>query len=495
MRRTNLVLSVLFVSLWAHGSLAYKFICNGVDADGEIYQDQCGTCNEHNAARWSLPDIPVRVDSDVLPKGLNKQQWLDTVEKGLQAWNKVPGANLNLHYAGPALTREFGGQKTNHEIFWVTDRDEWRRKVGGGERGALGVTVAPYDCPTQNHAAREIYDADLIMNGVTAFPWGITCSSAERCISVLGTLTHELGHFVGLGHPCTNCSWSLMSAQAGFNTEVPIFDDMEGLRALYPGNASHEIGTACRKDQDCNEGLMCETQDDANYCTRHCDVNNIADACPAGMMCDASDNGGVCKFAMGKLAGGVKKGERCSNASCEEGLVCGGSDAQHVYCFSPCGSHSACANGETCMPVDDSRGLCMRVGKLNEACNHQSPCIDGLFCILKTDEEGKCLKPCDFTTMQGCSDGEKCKKINESHAVCVMRAESSISPVIGSTPGSALTGDNGTGGPERRSWLSCSCHRVQGYSTLLSELCGILTLGATVMYQRWQRLKKDKSNA
>ena len=71
----------------------------------------------------------------------------------------------------------------------------------------------------------------------------------------VSTFVHEMGHFVGLDHPCTQCDWAVMSAQAYTEPEAPLLDDQNGLRALYPG-VGGGIGYGCDDQSDCNVGLF-----------------------------------------------------------------------------------------------------------------------------------------------------------------------------------------------------------------------------------------------
>lgn len=92
--------------------------------------------------------------------------------------------------------------------------DDFTHKDGSNKSGTIAVTLTTYD---QNSGI--IYDSDIELNAAyftfttaDAPPCGPVTSS--NCVStdVQNTMTHEIGHFIGLDH--TNASGSTMYPQA-----------------------------------------------------------------------------------------------------------------------------------------------------------------------------------------------------------------------------------------------------------------------------------------
>lgn len=407
---------------------AYKFICNSIDAHGNVTADQCGVCNEASGPRWIPGRVRIKVDTSVLPKGVDVETWMRVVERSIQSWNEVPGSHLKLALDESKFrsSRGFGEVASKHEIFWITDKIEWRRKIGSGEHGALGVTTSPYFCP-RSTSAREIYDADLVMNGVGNFRWAEDCDGSEACNSILSTLTHELGHFVGLGHPCQMCSWSIMSAQSAFHIKKPVFDDQEALRALYPGGNSGAVGMACGTEGDiCDSGLECVEQEGANYCAPKCNGDS---ECPEMLKCvrELGRDGAVCKFATGRLAEVAKLHEHCGARPCEDELLCVGSGPPHFYCHKSCGAGGKCGSNEGCVPLQNGDGVCMEIRKLDESCDYKTLCAEKLICALAGEDrlEGKCHRLCFTNRSSGCRTGEHCSPrpgLKKNRGICVKGA-------------------------------------------------------------------------
>lgn len=122
-----------------------------------------------------------------------------------------------------------------------------------------------------------IDDADIIFNNV-GFCWfdydsvnpGVTCSGGKP-VDIASIVTHEQGHFLGLGH--SNVSGSTMEpAYLGGNELASIEqDDIDGVCALYPlGGAtwSVTVGAGC---EVCRQNAAKnECQIVAKSCTTSC---------------------------------------------------------------------------------------------------------------------------------------------------------------------------------------------------------------------------------
>jgi hypothetical protein len=197
----------------------YRYFCNSMSAEGSVEEDGCDApCDDENATRWGATTIGVKVDDDTVPSGISTADWATVSEDALATWSSVSGASLTFQTVGDADNRTFGEDDDSHEIFWITSQTEFMEKVGQGINSVLGVTSSRYFfCEP-----RIIEDADLVMNGVPAadISWVPTlddCGEFDWCESVYSTMLHELGHFLGLGHPCSTSDcidWSIMAAQS-----------------------------------------------------------------------------------------------------------------------------------------------------------------------------------------------------------------------------------------------------------------------------------------
>jgi len=384
-------------------------------ANGAVIQDQCGVCDDKHAARWPDPNIRVTVDDGLLPLGLSQSDWRQAVKQSFLAWESVSGSSLKFIQKGNKSPRHFGANDAVHEIFWVTNKEEWRRLVGSGEFGTLGATVPRYSCGGALGSGRVIFDADLVLNGLPHINWQLDCQD-EDCISVQTTLVHELGHFFGLDHPCLLCSTSIMSARAGYDLIYPVLDDMEGLRVLYPDGSSGGFGSPCVSDADCNNENRCVEDSPHRYCSNDCKDD---DECSLGSICKANEENRVCGFL--ELDEELKQeGENCMLSPCAEPLVCAGAAEPNFFCFKPCARDSDCLKSQACVDLDDKAGVCVTIKEKGSPCNHRDLCEEHLYCVFNKLTSGFCYAPCDLraSSKSRCAADEACELI-EGVPICV----------------------------------------------------------------------------
>ncbi len=65
----------LAMILLAEASYDYRFICNGLLANGLQRQDNCGVCDDQHAPRWEEPIITVLIGLELRPAGIQKEDW------------------------------------------------------------------------------------------------------------------------------------------------------------------------------------------------------------------------------------------------------------------------------------------------------------------------------------------------------------------------------------------------------------------------------------
>lgn len=397
----------------ASQQFCYRYLCNGMDANGTFSQDGCGFgCNDATAPRWYAPTVPVRVDLSTVPSELSTTQWNNIVNTSFSRWEGVSGSNLVFQNIGSTQTRSFGGNENAHEIFWINSASEFQQKVGNGVNGALGVTITPRVCfnPVQ------IVDADLVMNGAGNFNWvdfADNCGGGW-CSSATSTLLHELGHFVGLGHPCQACGWTVMSAQSAVEIESPTNIDRSAVSALYPGQPGG-LGYGCDGPQDCSSAPVCATVGDLSYCTQTCGT------CPEGFECDSVDGQDLCVFAGGALATPAGLGEDCLQRQCESDLICVGG-GQDFQCLQGCSNAANCpGNTYECLPLQNGGGVCVETSgeaQVGELCSETSLCAANLFCILETETSGICRTECNPANGSGCAANESCFELQNGAGAC-----------------------------------------------------------------------------
>lgn len=410
-----LVLFLLFNIISVSVS-SYRFVCNGYLADGVERNDECGVCDEKTAARWQNPNVYLTVDSINIPSFLTKEDWNLVIEKSFNSWNSIPDSRFRFIRLDSEPMNLFGVNDQLHEVFWITDEEQWKEQVGAGAFGALGVTTPKYRCPDEYNQNRVIYDADLVLNGLYYINWALECSPNEDCVSIEATLTHELGHVIGLDHPCVECSTSIMSARSGNGLTKPAKDDILGIQALYPMDYRPlgYFGDSCTNEKDCSLGMNCIYDKKENFCSNSCKENTD---CEENSFCNKNIN--YCSLTTSEEIPRASLYEDCSIYECEKPLICVGK-ANSYHCFSPCLNDENCLGNNKCIKLRDETHICIKVSELNEQCSNISLCNNGLVCSMPNNaHEGICKKSCESSL---CATNEVCKLINNKY-ICLNKKE------------------------------------------------------------------------
>jgi hypothetical protein len=301
MSRAHLSAVALVAALGSVRAEAYNFLCNDYTGSGDF----CGAvCNENTAARWEPAQVEFHFDrQNIDASGLTATEWNNVIADCIDAWNSAGAGSLDVVDGNTNPSRTFAGNAAEQAVFWSTSGNDWSNQTGiGANDGVLAVTSAPYGC-IGNTDRGPLEDADILMNNVML--------AGETTSGVLETLTHEMGHGLGLDHPCEACS-RLMSATI-FGVVGPQSDDIAGIQALYdiPAGA---VGSPCAADGTCDSGL-CVAFDGGGFCSQACGT------CPGGMVCaDLPGEGNVCVF---NGAGIAEPGETCGPPACVDECVTG----------------------------------------------------------------------------------------------------------------------------------------------------------------------------
>jgi hypothetical protein len=164
-----------------------------------------------------------------VPATVSPGQWQSSQAAALAAWTSVPNQSLALTDDGPASARTFGAEDGANNVFFVLSSAEFQQQTLLNPSSVLGVTLPIAGCGSGGVRA-PLRDADIIINGTDGSAWLV--------FDLTTIVTHEVGHAIGLGHPCEDCSdVAVMSAQlrpSGAALTTPGVGDVVGVQALYP---------------------------------------------------------------------------------------------------------------------------------------------------------------------------------------------------------------------------------------------------------------------
>ena len=158
------------------------------------------------------------------------------VRKSFAAWEQVDCSDVELSWQGETNV-EFVGYKTDarNVNMVVFQEDEWPHQSKIIALTTVTFCSEPSGAPCD--AAGKVLDADIEMNGVD-FTFSATPVPGLVQYDVQNTVTHEVGHFLGLDHSSVADATMFATAPAGERNKQSLAqDDRDGLCSIYPHKA------------------------------------------------------------------------------------------------------------------------------------------------------------------------------------------------------------------------------------------------------------------
>lgn len=309
--------------------------------------------------KWDLEDGPVGYVID--PAGsddVTGSSDIKALKHAFKNWECVLCSSIQFRYDGDAPARAVGPDGHN-TLYFVEDPGDWPLGPGTLTAAVLGVCTGGGGP-----------DADIIFNGVD-HSWSTTDPLSSDA-DIESIAVHEIGHLIGLGHPCTDESETDCLSQdvavmnpvyPGGITRDPLEDDRAGICELYPpGKDTCEgglvIGQACQENCECERDLRCvEGEDGKRYCAPLCAGD--APHCPKQMACLlAARHGAVGVPAEGACVKVTDVSDLPPSAACDRDSQCASDncglipDLGRTACVINCADSEQCPDRHTCL---DSR--------------------------------------------------------------------------------------------------------------------------------------------
>jgi hypothetical protein len=393
-----------FLLYWSGAALAYR-----TAQDGALLPDA-------GRVAWAAPEVPFSLHAEDLPSGVSAAEVEAAVILALQAWSEPECSSARPSLSGWSNDAPAPGDGIN-SVAWVRD---WSKR--GFPASAPGNTDLSYRGSEGNW---EIAEADIYLNAAD-FDW----STSSEPTDVQTVVTHELGHALGLLHPCEpdgDGGAPVCGAEppSPVETMYPFYseeqaslsdDDIAGICYLYPEGCG-----SCEGEQVCMEG-ECRSPCSDVFCAKGevfgywgCVAQSgCRERDCAGAACDSDSAcaplgrcvSGVC------IRGGAAWGEACSKTpDCADGACVSGT------CQPDCRAEAGCGLAGSCELAEDevARG-CVGSGRYPDGftCRVGEDCSSGL-CVF-TDAVGACTKACSGPN--DCSGEWACENVEGAH-VCV----------------------------------------------------------------------------
>lgn len=163
-------------------------------------------------------------------------------EDSLETWNAPACSDWEFVYEGTTSDTAAGFDPDNLDA--NTNVVVWNETDFITESFA-GITMITFDPNTG-----RIYDADVELNG-TNFSWSVGQPGGDT-FEVADVLTHELGHFLGLGHSEVAQATMAAGGVPGETHRQDLeSDDIDGLCTIYPeGGVTPDCPVGAAGDDD-----------------------------------------------------------------------------------------------------------------------------------------------------------------------------------------------------------------------------------------------------
>ena len=406
-------LSALAVTLPPATAVAFR---TGGDAD-----DLAGT----ERVRFEEPSATLYLHTN-FPEGVTLAGTEAALARATRVWVRPECSLFRFAYGGTVSEHAEPGDGVN-TIEWI---ENWTDV--GFEPTAAGATDVQYE---KTDGEWRIVEADVYLNG--ELEWSAYPDDIDQW-NVAGVLAHELGHVLGLMHPCEpdgaggapdcdddpEAETSLMYPFYDDAFAAPSADDLAGVCFLYPTPICGEFG--CPEGQRCTESGCVATCDDetcgAGYlCTEagcrsvECATGCDGAACTADRDCgpeESCERGscveeGVAPEPGCRGAGCAPSGEVCGGAGAGAGAggACGDAPASDLPLGADCEASAECSDGR-CVSGAVEVPICTR------ACGGEHPACPTHWACEGVSGEQVCVPAARLDG--GCSIGDRaCSPANE----------------------------------------------------------------------------------
>lgn len=233
--RMRLTLSLMLLLAFAHRGVAYQFV-DALDPD-----------NQPINLAWGGDSMPVPYWVYVRPPNdFSLDDTVTAVQASFETWESIDSSSIRFQFSGTTNAEPFVFFDFINSLGFVTDPD----LEGSGILGATNWIFFTF--------TGEIAESDIFFNSF--FDWSVDPNGEAGHYDFQSVATHEIGHFLGLGHSSTGVMETSglrrtlvegsaimypFAYPAGSTLgRTPVADDIAGISVLYPeGRFTASTGT------------------------------------------------------------------------------------------------------------------------------------------------------------------------------------------------------------------------------------------------------------
>ena len=208
---------------------------------------------------WAESCAVYHINQTGLPADEDTQDVYRAIRRSFEEWDSVSCSYFSLIDGGFTSEDRVGynscdsSANTNMVIFRASN---WQHP-----RGALALTSVTYELQDG-----QIVDADIEINNTGIATFSTTDVQGEIEIDVQNTVTHEIGHLVGLDHVQDGEATMYLTAPRGETQKRSLeSDDIAGICAIYPAGGSipacrpRNVGFFAKPEEGPDvQGTVCE---------------------------------------------------------------------------------------------------------------------------------------------------------------------------------------------------------------------------------------------
>lgn len=189
-------------------------------------RNQVGCANSNPAyVHWNSRFMPIPYFISVDSFRTNPEL-VNGIRASFESWRNIDGVGVDFIPMGCTKSRLNENDGINSLVF-VTDSWAFQPEAIAVTRNFFVGCESPY--------AGTILDSDILINGVNH---SFTVGASPGAHDIQNILTHEIGHFLGLGHETSDGDpETAMWASADFSEtkkRTPKTSDIDGIRGIYP---------------------------------------------------------------------------------------------------------------------------------------------------------------------------------------------------------------------------------------------------------------------